>query len=77
MVPVAPSIIEQRSKQVNGFKRGSRIEYTYAAGDVVPGRIVRPAGENMKDWFVCELTDKGGSYRGTCHASQLRIIGNR
>lgn len=58
------------------LKRGTRIEYTYALGKVVPGKVLRPYAD-WPGWFLCELTDEGGSYRGGCHVDQLRITDNR
>lgn len=75
------------------FKRGQRIEYTYAAGQVTPGKVVRlytakdcerhkrthgeAAAAALPEWIVCELTDAHGSYRGACHIGQLRSVDNR
>lgn len=75
------------------FKRGQRIEYTYAAGQVTLGKVVRlytakdceqhkrthgeAAAAALPEWIVCELTDAHGSYRGACHFSQLRSLDNR
>lgn len=72
------------------FKRGQRIEYTYAGGAVVPGKVVRlysakdcerharthgkEAAADLPNWIVCALTDGHGSYQGACHFSQLRAI---
>lgn len=58
------------------LKRGTRITYTYAFGAVVPGKIIKPYGD-MPDWFLCELNDAGGSYRGGCHVSQITVTDNR
>lgn len=75
------------------FKRGTRIEYTYAGGAVVPGKVLRlytakdaadhakthgeEAATRLCEWIPCELTDEHGSYKGACHVSQLRIVSNR
>ncbi len=75
------------------LKRGQRIEYTYAAGAVTPGKVVRTytakdcerharthgeaAAAALPEWIVCELTDAQGTYRGACHVSQLRSLDNR
>ena len=75
------------------FERGTRIEYTYAGGSVVGGRVVRrysakeiaaharshgpEAAAKLPEWIVCELNDERGAYRGACHVSQLRITDNR
>lgn len=75
------------------MKRGTRIEYTYAAGKVAAGRILRvytpkeiaahakshgeAAAARLPEWFPCELTDEHGTYKGACHVSQLRVISNR
>lgn len=61
----------------NQFKRRTRIEYTYAAGKVVQGKVLGPYSPDMPDWYHCELVDEGGAYRGGCHVSQLRVIDNR
>ena len=57
------------------LKRGTRIEYTYAGGAVVAGKVIKPYGE--LGWFLCELTDEGGAYRGGCYVGQLRVVDNR
>lgn len=75
------------------FKRGTRIEYRYAAGAVTPGKVVRhytpkeiaahakthgpEAAARLPEWIVCELEDDHGTYRGACHVSQLRVTDNR
>jgi len=74
------------------MKRGTRIEYTYAGGKVVSGKVLRSytakeiathakthgaeAAARLPEWFPCELYDEHGSYRGACHLSQLRVIAN-
>lgn len=75
------------------FKRGTRIEYCYASGEVVQGKVVRTytdkeiaahakthgpeAAARLPEWIVCELADEAGTYRGACHVSQLRVTDNR
>ena len=59
------------------MKRGTRIEYTYALGKVVQGRIVRSYAPHMPEWFLCELVDTAGKYRVGCHTGQLRVVDNR
>lgn len=75
------------------LKRGIRIEYRYASGNVVQGRVVRrysareiaahanshgaEAAAQLPEWVVCELTDEHGSHTGACHVSQLRVTDNR
>ena len=59
------------------LKRGTRITYTYALGKIVSGKVIRPYSPDMPEWFVCELTDEGGSYRGGCHVSQITVTDNR
>lgn len=63
--------------QTAQIKRGTRIEYTYAFGRVVSGKVLKPYSDDMPGWFLCELTDEGGAYRGGCHVDQLRITDNR
>lgn len=58
------------------MKRGTRIEYTYAAGKVVSGKIIRPYGD-MSGWWLCELTDEISTTRGGCHIGQIRVVDNR
>jgi hypothetical protein len=59
------------------FKRGTRVEYTYACGAVVAGRILGPYCKAMPEWYRVELTDDHGTYRGGCHEQQLRVVDNR
>lgn len=72
------------------MKRGTKIEFTYAGGQVVRGKVLRlytardveahrrthgdAAAEKLQEWIVCELVDGCGTYRGACHVSQLREI---
>lgn len=56
------------------LKRGTRIEYTYASGKVVNGRVLGPYAADMPGWYRCELTDEVGTNRGGCHVAQLREI---
>lgn len=60
------------------FKRGQRIEYTYAGGQVTPGKIIRAETDpRWLGWFIAELTDDHGTYRGCVHGGQLRSTDNR
>ncbi len=75
------------------FKRGTRIEYRYAAGAIVPGKVVRTYSEKeitahakthgekaaaaLPNWIVCELYHPDGTSRGACHIDQLRVTDNR
>jgi hypothetical protein len=75
------------------LKRGTRIEYSYAGGAIVPGKVVRTytpkeiaahakshgesAAADLPNWIVCELHDDHGAYRGACHISQIRVTDNR
>jgi hypothetical protein len=59
------------------MKRGTRIEYTYALGKVVQGKIVKPYAAHLPGWFLCKLTDKAGDYSVGCHVGQIRVVGNR
>ncbi len=59
------------------LKRGTRIEYTYALGEVVQGKIIRPYGRTMPGWFLCELTDTAGKWRAGCHIGQIRVVDNQ
>lgn len=75
------------------MKRGTQIEYRYAAGAVKQGKVLRTytakeiarhaithgerAAAELPNWIVCELYDDHGSYSGACHVSQLRVIDNR
>ena len=59
------------------LKRGTRVTYTYAGGAVVSGKVLRPYSPEMPEWFLLELTDEGGIYRGGCHQSQITVTDNR
>jgi hypothetical protein len=60
------------------FKRGQRIEYTYAGGKVVPGKVISiEKAARWRGWLVAELTDEHGSYRGCVHSGQCRSLDNR
>jgi hypothetical protein len=75
------------------FKRGTRIEYRYAGGLVVPGKVKRTytdkeiaahakthgekAAAALPEWIVCELYHPDGIGGGACHVSQLRVTDNR
>jgi hypothetical protein len=75
------------------LKRGTRIEYSYAGGKAVLGKVLRrytareiaiharthgpDAAAKLPEWIPCELTDEHGTYSGACHISQLRIVDNR
>jgi hypothetical protein len=62
------------------LKRNTRIEYTYAAGAVVPGRILAKVPESeingLAGWYRVELTDDGGAYRCCVHQQQIRSLSN-
>lgn len=78
---------------LNRFKRGKRIEYRYAFGKIVQGKVIRrysekevarhakthgpEAAARLPEWIVCEMEDEAGSYRGAFHFEQLRITDNR
>lgn len=75
------------------MKRGTRIEYRYAGGLVVPGKVVHTytakeiaghakshgpeAAARLPEWIVCELHHDDGNCTGACHISQLRVTDNR
>jgi len=69
------------------FKRGQRIEFTYAGGKVVPGKIIgyqdmskvpfRPDLKGMVGWYAVTLTDEQGAYSGSVHEEQIRSVDNR
>lgn len=65
------------------LKRGTKIEYTYAGGKVVQGKIVKPQPINFYTthgvdlWYVVRLTDEAGEYGGSVHFSQVRNVDNR
>lgn len=59
------------------LKRGTRVSYRYAGGKVVPGKVLRPYSPDMPEWFLLELTDEGGTYRGGCHREQITVTDNR
>lgn len=77
----------------HSFKRGQRIEYTFAAGKVVQGKVKRlysaseiaahakshgaAAAARLPEWLVCQLTDEAGTFTVACHHEQLRLIDNR
>lgn len=79
--------------QTHTFKRGTRIEYTYAGGKVASGKVLRlyspkeiaehrlthgpEAAAKLPEWIPCELNDEHGTYSGACHVSQLRNVDNR
>jgi hypothetical protein len=62
------------------LKRNTRIEYTYAGGAEVPGRILRKVPETeihgLTGWYHVELTDDGGAYRCCVHEQQIRSLSN-
>lgn len=58
------------------LKRGTRVTYTYAAGKVVQGKVVKAYAPDMPGWWLLELTDEHGTTRGGCHEGQIRIIDN-
>lgn len=60
------------------LKRGTKIEYTYAGGKVVPGVIVKHHdGEMDGYWYAAKLTDDAGTYGGSIHMSQIKVVDNR
>jgi hypothetical protein len=63
------------------LKRGTKIEYTYAAGKVVTGKIVRAVKpeENygLAGWYQVSLADEHGAYGGCAHGDQIRNVDNR
>lgn len=69
------------------FRRGQRIEYTYAGGKTVPGVIVRyqdmsavpgrPDLRGQVGWYAVRLNDEAGAYDGSCHEQQIRLTDNR
>lgn len=66
------------------LKRGTRMEWTYALGKIVTGRVIREYRE-LAGWYLCEVSDDAGTYRGGFCAfnkdgspcSQFRITDNR
>lgn len=59
------------------LKRGTRITYRYAAGKIVPGKIIRPYTHEQPGWYLCELTDEISTTRGGCHIDQITVTDNR
>jgi hypothetical protein len=59
------------------LKRRTQVSYRYAAGKIAPGKVVRPYSADMPDWYLLELTDEAGTYRGGCHREQIVVIDNR
>lgn len=65
------------------LKRGARIEYTYAAGKVVAGRVLGAekipsySGIGSELWYRTQLLDERGAFKGLVHSSQVRSIDNR
>ena len=59
------------------IKRGTRVTYTYAAGKVVMGKVIRPYAKDMPGWYLVELTDEISTHRGGCWHAQLTITDNR
>lgn len=69
--PPAPTVLAP-------FRRGERIEYTFAAGKVVRGKVVRLEREpRWLGWLVADLTDEDGTSRGCVWGGQCRSIDNR
>jgi hypothetical protein len=58
------------------IKRGTRIEYTYAAGKVVQGKILGPYCLEMPGWYRARLWDEGGEYVAGIHENQIRVVSN-
>ncbi|MEZ2132490.1 MULTISPECIES: hypothetical protein [unclassified Sinorhizobium] len=68
------------------LKRGTKIEYTFAAGKVVQGKVVKPQpvpfyGKPGIDlWYVVKLADDSGVLSDkavSVHYGQVRNIDNR
>lgn len=57
------------------IRKGARVEYTYAAGKVVTGKIVKAVTDHP-GWFVARLWDEHGESCVSIHASQTRVISN-
>ena len=57
------------------LKRNTRIEYTFAAGKVVQGKVVK-AVAGMPGWFVARLWDEAGEFGGSIHVGQIRVVSN-
>ena len=58
------------------FKTGTRVTYTYASGNRVPGVVIRTTKAMLPlpgdgRWVPVRLTDDHGSYTGLCHLSQV------
>lgn len=65
------------------LKRGTKIEYAYAGGKIVSGKVVRVqpinfyAKHGVELWYQVRLTDEHGEYGGTVHHGQIRNVDNR
>jgi len=56
------------------LRRGTAVTYNYAAGKIVSGRVLGDYAKDMPGWYLLELTDEHGPYRGGCHDGQIRVI---
>lgn len=66
------------------LKRGTRIEYTYAGGKVVQGKIVRhqdmdnvpgrPDLKGLTGWYHVSLVDEHGPHQCSVHESQIEVV---
>lgn len=63
---------------MSALKSGTKVSYTYAAGKVVPGTVVKRHRDMLDgNWYVLKLTDEAGTYRGSCHRDQIAVTDNR
>lgn len=76
--PSLRELVETIEDAVMIIKGGTEIEYTYALGGTVQGRIVKPSFKIREaQWYQVRLNDEAGEYGATVHESQIRIIDNR
>lgn len=59
------------------IKARTKVVYTFAAGKIVEGVVLRQHKGDMIDWYVVRMTDERGSFSGSCHVDQLRVTDNR
>jgi hypothetical protein len=59
------------------LRRGAPIQYAYAGGKVVSGRVLGAYADDMPGWYRCELEDEHGKYASGCHIGQIRLLGGR
>ncbi len=59
------------------LRRGTAVTYTFAAGKTVPGRVLREYAKDMPGWYLLEMTDEAGTFRGGCYSGQIRVTDNR